>query len=172
MPPGFGKGSDHDSLLQLFLDKGFSAAELAALIGAHTTSTGMSLEIEASISLANNLLSFQPSRKRRPNWRPTRLNAREMGHQLLRRNLQPARRRLTFRFRYKFIAKKHVSWQGIPGLRRPDWQVELSLRSCHGEAERFGDSKQWEFRGLHWLLAWWHVGEDDSLCADCGPLVQ
>jgi hypothetical protein len=41
MPPGFGKGSDHDSLLQLFLDKGFSAAELAALIGAHTTSTGM-----------------------------------------------------------------------------------------------------------------------------------
>lgn len=39
MPPGFGQGSDHDSLLQLFLDKGFSAAELAALIGAHTTST-------------------------------------------------------------------------------------------------------------------------------------
>lgn len=39
MPPGFGKGSDHDSLLQLFLDKGFNAAELAALIGAHTTST-------------------------------------------------------------------------------------------------------------------------------------
>lgn len=38
MPPGFGPGSDHDSLLQLFLDKGFSAAELAALIGAHTTS--------------------------------------------------------------------------------------------------------------------------------------
>jgi hypothetical protein len=42
MPPGFGKGSDHDSLLQLFLDKGFSATELAALIGAHTTSTGTS----------------------------------------------------------------------------------------------------------------------------------
>lgn len=39
MPPGFGKGSDHDSLLQLFVDKGFTAAELAALIGAHTTST-------------------------------------------------------------------------------------------------------------------------------------
>lgn len=39
MPPGFGKGSDHDSLLQLFLDKGFTASELAALIGAHTTST-------------------------------------------------------------------------------------------------------------------------------------
>jgi hypothetical protein len=39
MPPGFGPGSDHDSLLQLFIDKGFSAAELAALIGAHTTST-------------------------------------------------------------------------------------------------------------------------------------
>lgn len=39
MPPGFGPGSDHNSLLQLFLDKGFTAAELAALIGAHTTST-------------------------------------------------------------------------------------------------------------------------------------
>jgi hypothetical protein len=39
MPPGFGPGSDHDSLLQLFLDKGFTASELAALIGAHTTST-------------------------------------------------------------------------------------------------------------------------------------
>jgi hypothetical protein len=39
MPPGFGPGSDHNSLLQLFIDKGFSAAELAALIGAHTTST-------------------------------------------------------------------------------------------------------------------------------------
>ncbi|EOD53169.1 putative ligninase h2 protein [Neofusicoccum parvum UCRNP2] len=38
MPPGFGPGSDHDSLLQLFVDKGFSAADLAALIGAHTTS--------------------------------------------------------------------------------------------------------------------------------------
>jgi hypothetical protein len=50
MPPGFGKGSDHDSLLQLFLDKGFSAAELAALIGAHTTSTGMFLEIEANFA--------------------------------------------------------------------------------------------------------------------------
>ncbi|KAH7043330.1 heme peroxidase [Macrophomina phaseolina] len=38
MPPGFGAGSDHDSLLQLFQDKGFSAVDLAALIGAHTTS--------------------------------------------------------------------------------------------------------------------------------------
>ncbi|KAM0690921.1 hypothetical protein Q7P36_009691 [Cladosporium allicinum] len=44
MPPGFGPGSDHDSLLQLFLDKGFSAAELAALIGAHTTSTAFKQE--------------------------------------------------------------------------------------------------------------------------------
>lgn len=43
MPPGFGKGSDHDSLLRLFLDKGFSAAEPVALIGAHTTSTDISL---------------------------------------------------------------------------------------------------------------------------------
>jgi len=39
MPPGFGPGSDHDSLLQLFLDKGFDAKELAALVGAHTCST-------------------------------------------------------------------------------------------------------------------------------------
>lgn len=39
MPPGFGPGSDHDSLLQLFVDKGFNAAELAALLGAHSTST-------------------------------------------------------------------------------------------------------------------------------------
>lgn len=38
MPPGFGKGSDHDSLLRLFQDKGFSAVDLAALIGAHSTS--------------------------------------------------------------------------------------------------------------------------------------
>ncbi|KKY17170.1 putative ligninase h2 precursor [Diplodia seriata] len=38
MPPGFGPGSDHDSLLQLFVDKGFSAVDLAALIGAHSTS--------------------------------------------------------------------------------------------------------------------------------------
>ncbi|GAB7345500.1 hypothetical protein MBLNU457_3820t2 [Dothideomycetes sp. NU457] len=41
MPPGFGPGSDHDSLMNLFLDKGFSAKDLAALVdmGAHTTST-------------------------------------------------------------------------------------------------------------------------------------
>jgi len=58
MPPGFGKGSDHDSLLQLFLDKGFSAAELAALIGAHTTSTGVFCAIETSISLANDSSSI------------------------------------------------------------------------------------------------------------------
>jgi manganese peroxidase len=38
MPPGFGPGSDHDSLFQLFQDKGFSAVDLAALVGAHTTS--------------------------------------------------------------------------------------------------------------------------------------
>ena len=36
LPPGFGPGSDHDSLLKLFTDKGFTAVELAALIGAHT----------------------------------------------------------------------------------------------------------------------------------------
>ena len=38
LPPGFGPGSDHDSLFQLFQDKGFNAVDLAALIGAHTTS--------------------------------------------------------------------------------------------------------------------------------------
>ena len=38
MPAGFGAGSDHNTLFQLFLDKGFSAVDLAALIGAHTTS--------------------------------------------------------------------------------------------------------------------------------------
>ena len=38
MPPGFGPGSDHDSLYKLFTDKGFSAVDLAAMIGAHTTS--------------------------------------------------------------------------------------------------------------------------------------
>jgi manganese peroxidase len=37
MPPGGGPGSDHNSLFQLFTDKGFSAVDLAALIGAHTT---------------------------------------------------------------------------------------------------------------------------------------
>ncbi|OJD34199.1 heme peroxidase [Diplodia corticola] len=38
MPAGFGPGSDHDTLLQLFVDKGFNAVDLAALIGAHSTS--------------------------------------------------------------------------------------------------------------------------------------
>lgn len=42
MPPGFGPGSDHDSLLKLFQDKGFSAEDLAALIGAHSTSRNVS----------------------------------------------------------------------------------------------------------------------------------
>jgi manganese peroxidase len=37
LPAGGGPGSDHNTLLQLFIDKGFSAADLAALIGAHTT---------------------------------------------------------------------------------------------------------------------------------------
>ncbi|KAK7704534.1 fungal class II heme-containing peroxidase [Botryosphaeria dothidea] len=36
LPPGFGPGSDHDSILQLFRDKGFSPSELAALMGAHS----------------------------------------------------------------------------------------------------------------------------------------
>lgn len=38
LPAGFGPGSDHDTLFQLFADKGFSAVDLAALIGAHTAS--------------------------------------------------------------------------------------------------------------------------------------
>ena len=37
LPAAFGKGSDHDTLYQLFEDKGFSAVDLAALIGAHTS---------------------------------------------------------------------------------------------------------------------------------------
>jgi len=41
MPPAFGPGSDHDSLLALFEAKGFDATDLAALVGAHTTSTAV-----------------------------------------------------------------------------------------------------------------------------------
>ena len=37
LPPGFGPGSDHDSLLALFQDKGITAIGLAALVGAHTS---------------------------------------------------------------------------------------------------------------------------------------
>ena len=37
LPPGFGAGSDHDSLLALFQDKGITAIGLAALVGAHTS---------------------------------------------------------------------------------------------------------------------------------------
>ena len=36
LPAGFGAGSDHDTLFKLFTDKGFTANELAALVGAHT----------------------------------------------------------------------------------------------------------------------------------------
>ncbi|THZ32455.1 heme peroxidase [Aureobasidium pullulans] len=38
LPAGFGPNSSHDILFQLFADKGFSARDLAALIGAHSTS--------------------------------------------------------------------------------------------------------------------------------------
>lgn len=38
LPAAFGPGSDHDTLLQLFVDKGFTARDLAALLGAHSTS--------------------------------------------------------------------------------------------------------------------------------------
>ena len=37
LPAGGGPGSDHNTIFQLFMDKGFSAVDLAALIGAHTT---------------------------------------------------------------------------------------------------------------------------------------
>lgn len=38
LPQAFGPGSDHDTIYQLFVDKGFVARDLAALIGAHSTS--------------------------------------------------------------------------------------------------------------------------------------
>ncbi|PIA82429.1 putative fungistatic metabolite [Cercospora beticola] len=38
LPQAFGPGSDHDTLFQLFVDKGFTARDLAALLGAHSTS--------------------------------------------------------------------------------------------------------------------------------------
>lgn len=38
LPAAFGANATHDILLQLFQDKGFSARDLAALIGAHSTS--------------------------------------------------------------------------------------------------------------------------------------
>ena len=38
LPQGFGKGSDHATLVQLWADKGFSQRELAALMGAHSVS--------------------------------------------------------------------------------------------------------------------------------------
>ncbi|KAF1355586.1 heme peroxidase [Delphinella strobiligena] len=38
LPVPFGPGSDHDTIFQLFENKGFSAFDLAALVGAHSTS--------------------------------------------------------------------------------------------------------------------------------------
>lgn len=38
LPVAFGAGSDHDTIFQLFADKGFTARDLAALLGAHSTS--------------------------------------------------------------------------------------------------------------------------------------
>lgn len=38
LPPAFGAGASHDALVQLFADKGIEPRELAALMGAHTTS--------------------------------------------------------------------------------------------------------------------------------------
>jgi hypothetical protein len=97
-----------------------------------------------------------------------------MGRQLLRRNLQRARRRLPFRFRRQFEQQDLDSRQAIPGFRRSSWQVEFCFCSCHGEVERLGHSRKrtGELCGLHWVLACWYGGQDDSFCADCGPLVQ
>jgi len=38
LPHAFGAGADHNTILGLFVDKGFSARDLAALMGAHSTS--------------------------------------------------------------------------------------------------------------------------------------
>lgn len=38
LPQAFGTGSDHDTIYNLFTDKGFVARDLAALLGAHTSS--------------------------------------------------------------------------------------------------------------------------------------
>lgn len=50
LPQAFGPGSDHDTLFALFADKGFSARDLAALIGAHSTSRA-NFETENGISV-------------------------------------------------------------------------------------------------------------------------
>ena len=38
LPEAFGPGSDYDTILNLFMDKGFTALDLAALMGAHSVS--------------------------------------------------------------------------------------------------------------------------------------
>lgn len=45
LPPGFGPGADADSLIGLFADKGISAQDLAALIGAHSVSQAFAQQI-------------------------------------------------------------------------------------------------------------------------------
>ncbi|GAB7354558.1 hypothetical protein MBLNU459_g5013t1 [Dothideomycetes sp. NU459] len=45
LPAGFGPNSSHDILYQLFLDKGFSARDLAAFIGAHSTSKAFTQQV-------------------------------------------------------------------------------------------------------------------------------
>lgn len=42
LPVAFGRGSDYESLIQLWAEKGFSPRELAALIGAHSVSQAFS----------------------------------------------------------------------------------------------------------------------------------
>jgi hypothetical protein len=53
LPQAFGSASSHDTILQLFQDKGFSARDLAALLGAHSTS-------KANFQTANGVPAGSP----------------------------------------------------------------------------------------------------------------
>lgn len=53
LPEAFGPASNHDTIFQLFADKGFSARDLAALIGAHSTS-------KANFQTANSMPAGSP----------------------------------------------------------------------------------------------------------------
>ena len=53
LPQAFGSASSHDTIFQLFQDKGFSARDLAALLGAHSTS-------KANFQTANGVPAGSP----------------------------------------------------------------------------------------------------------------
>lgn len=53
LPQAFGAASSHDTIFQLFQDKGFSARDLAALLGAHSTS-------KANFQTANGIPAGSP----------------------------------------------------------------------------------------------------------------